>query len=134
MERGFLRVVAFCCTVATSGVASAQPCDRASPTITGQNVKCAGILIPTVQANRALACMRFDLPQCLERKDAVSRLCEIDKSALDTLLKMERQRVKSLLVVPKERVVSGWLGESVAFGLGVAVAALTAYAWIEARD
>ena len=78
--------------------------------------------------------MRFDLPECMERKSAAARLCDVDKGALDTLLKMERQRVKSLLVVPKERVVSGWLGESVAFGLGVAVAALAAYAWSEARD
>lgn len=122
------------CTVATFGVASAQPCDRASPTVTGQTVRCAGILVPTVQANRALACLRFDLPQCLEKKDAEGRLCDVDKSALDTLLKMERERVKSLLVAQPEPVVSGWFGEAVAFGLGVGVAALAVYAWSEVRD
>jgi len=134
MERSLLKVVAACCIVATSGVASAQPCGRAFPTTTGQKTKCSGILIPTVQANRALACLRFDLPQCLERRDVSSRLCEVDKKALDSLLSIERDRVKSLLSVPKPPVVSGWLGESVAFGLGVAVTALAAYAWSEARD
>ena len=134
MERSLLKVVAACCIVATSGVASAQPCDRALPAVTGQRLPCAGILVPTDQANKALACLRFDLPQCLERRDVSSRLCEVDKNALDSLLSIERERVKSLLSVPNPPGVSGWLGESVAFGLGVAVAALAAYAWSEARD
>ena len=134
MERSLLRVVVAYCIFATSGVATAQPCDRALPVISGERSRCAGLLVPTDQANKALACLRFDLPECMERKDASARLCDVDKSALDTLLGLERQRVRSLLLVPKERAVSGWLGESVAFGLGVAVAALAAYAWSEARD
>ena len=134
MERSFLQGLIVVCTVATFGVASAQPCDRAFPTISGQKTKCAGILIPTVDANRALACLKFDLPQCLEKRDAEQRLCHVDKTALDTLLNAERERVRSLLTVQPEPVVSGWFGEAVAFGLGVGVAALAVYAWSEVRD
>jgi len=134
VERSLLEVVAVCCIAATSGVALAQPCDRALPAVTGQRSPCAGVLIPTAEANKALACLRFDLPECMERKDAVSRLCEVDKSALETLLGIERERVRLYLVAPKVPAVSGWAGEAVAFGLGLVVSAVAAYAWSEARD
>ena len=77
--------------------------------------------------------MRFDLPQCLERKDAASRLCEIDKSALDTLLKIERERVASVLAPPQPTPgPDGFYGEALAFGVGVVVGALALYAAQEA--
>lgn len=131
MERSVFQVAIVFCILATQVVAFAQPCARAFPTTTGQKTKCAGILIPTVQANRALACMRFDLPQCFERMDVSKRLCDVDKSALSALLKAERANFKLPVTVVSE---SGWLGEAVAFGLGLAVSALAAYAWSEARD
>ena len=131
MERSVLQVAVVFCIVATTGVALAQPCTRAFPTVSGQTVVCAGILVPTVDANRALACMRFDLPQCLERSGMSKRLCDVDKGALSALLKAERANFKLPVIVVAE---SGWLGEAVAFGLGLAVSALAAYAWSEARD
>ena len=92
------------------------------------------MLVPTDQANKAIACLRFDLPACLERRRAADKVCDVDKSSLGALLKMERERVRSLLTVQPEPVVSGWFGEAVAFGLGVGVAALAVYAWSEVRD
>ena len=59
------------------------------------------------------------------------RLCDVDKGALSALLKAERANFKLPVIVVAE---SGWLGEAVAFGLGLAVSALAAYAWSEARD
>lgn len=134
MERSLFQGLIAICIVATFGVASAQPCDRALPVVSGQRLACAGVLVPTDQANKAIACLRFDLPACLERRRAADKVCDVDKSSLGALLKMERERVRSLLTVQPEPVVSGWFGEAVAFGLGVGVAALAVYAWSEVRD
>ena len=132
MERS-LRGLAFslCCTVATGGVASAQPCVGAILTIEGAIAPCAGILVPTAQANVAVQCLKVELPKCRAESAAQAELCDVDRTALRGLLDVERSRVEALAPVEVVAQSGGWVRQVVAFAVGAIVAGAGAYAWAE---
>jgi hypothetical protein len=60
----------------------AAPCPKAQAVTEGTEVPCDGILIPAVDAKRALSCMTVELPDCLKTAGLDATQCEVDKTEL----------------------------------------------------
>ena len=113
-------------------VVHSNPCADSFPIDQGEAASCDGVVVPSAQAVKAIACVTVDLPTCAAELSSSEKRAEIVNASSAAQMAALNTHInaceRALLDYASEEKRAWWDSPSIGFGAGVLVTTATVVA------